>query len=116
MVKVDLSDLDRAHVVVMRDLRRIRGAFSEAGREAANASRRNHAYRNRTGETQDKTQSKTEVHGSDVFTVVEIDVPHASYLMAGGRQDRPSSLTQLEEAVDEMEKRLDYFTDGLGDV
>jgi hypothetical protein len=117
MFRVDIHDdavLEAAQTASDR-FQRMPGAMGQIGRAAATESRQSHLYRNRTGQTQRNTQSHTEVSGDTIMTVVEIDVPHASYLMQGGTSYRTTSLTAMEDAIAHAEQALEFYFDGLGD-
>lgn len=116
MLRVDISDVEEAVATSSAHLRQIPGAMAKAGRDAAAYSRSNHDYQNRTGQTEANTRSVTEIHGDAVYTLVEIGVPHASYLMKGGTTRRHESLTSLEDGIERTERELDFFYDGLGDT
>jgi hypothetical protein len=114
-VEVDVSDLLDKNAEAIEELDSVRAVMASEGRQAASVSRQTHDYVNRTGRrTQRGTSSVTEKHGGDVYTLVTINVDHASYLLKGGTRYRTSDLTAIEGAVEDMEQRLEYFFDGLG--
>jgi uncharacterized Zn ribbon protein len=114
-VEIDDGEVLEAATVASERFQRMPSAMGQIGRTAATESRQGHLYQNRTGETQRNTQSHTETSGDTVTTVVEIDVPHASYLMQGGTRHRTTSLTAMEDAIERAEQAMEFYIDGLGD-
>jgi len=114
-VSVDITDVLEATSTASKLLRGVPQALDKIGKDAAKYSRENHLYQNRTGRTQARTFAESQSFGGDAYTVVTIDVPHASYLMQGGTSQRHVSLTAMEDAIENAERELEYYVDGLGD-
>jgi hypothetical protein len=113
-VEVDLSELLAVGDEARAELRTVPAAMRRIGADAAKASRQDHLYQNRTGATQAHTRSVSEHTGNATYTLVEIAVPHASYLMQDGTSRRHVSLTGLEVAIERATTELEFFMDGLG--
>jgi hypothetical protein len=109
-VDVDDSEVEQVAVEATAALRQVPRILARAGSDAAQRSRREHLYRNRTGAAQASTQAVSQNDGDTAYTTVQIAVPYASYL-----RDRSVDLTAVEDAVEQMERELDYAFAGLGD-
>jgi hypothetical protein len=112
-VKVYISDVLEHARDARSALRQLPSGMAQIGRDAAAYSRQNHIYKNRTGQAQKNTRSVTEKHGDAIYTLVTINVPYGSYLMEGGRHDRPVSLTALEDGIEKAKTELEYLVDGI---
>jgi hypothetical protein len=107
-LKIDVTDCGIAATEAKRLTSNITGDMRRIGKAAAEFSKRNHTYQNRTYDAEDGTKSVTEKHGDGVFTVVMMDVEYASYLQRRG-------LTGLEDGVSEAERDLEYYFDAFTD-
>ena len=114
IVTVDITDVLDEDGKAVKELRSIPMHIRKIGTDAANFSKRYHLYINRTGRTQARTVSVSESTRDVSYTLVTIDVPHASYLMKGGTSRRHESLTAMEDAIKVASNELEYFIDGLG--
>lgn len=107
MFRLDLSDVIETEKRAVKELDGVRSAMASAGKRAATYSRQNHIYRNRTGNAQRSTQSVTEVHGGNVYTLVTIGVPYGSFLERRG-------IAQLDDGVSIMQNELGYYFAAIG--
>jgi hypothetical protein len=114
IVTVDLSDMLEMSAKARAELRSVPTNIRKIGTDAANFSKRSHLYVNRTGRTQARTISVSENTRDAAYTLVTIDVSHASYLMKGGTMRRHESLTAMEDAIKVASTELEYFMDGIG--
>jgi len=112
-VIVDDHEVQALAKDAQKAFRQLPRAFDRAGKDAAKRARAAHSYVNRTGRTERETVSQTGEASGRVVTIVVIDVPHASYLMKGGRKRRPISLTNMESQIEAMERELEYFVEGI---
>lgn len=107
-VKVDISEVESITRGARKHFRGIPSVMRKIGDDAARYSAQNHIYQNRTGAAEKNTKAITEVVPNAVYTLVTINVPYGSFLMKGGRKDRDTSLTLLEDAIKIAERELDH--------
>ena len=107
MVRVDVSDVERAEKEAVKELNGVRSAMADAGRRAALYSRTKHYYRNRTFRAQRSTLSVTTTEGDKVFTLVQIGMFYGSFLENRG-------IAQLSDGVDIMRNELGYYFAAIG--